>query len=61
MLATSPMGTIGKFLQMIGLALTGYAAFSAFWIQVSEGQFITWGFGGFLLFVLGQWLRGKPA
>lgn len=53
------MYTLGRILQLAGLAITGYAAFRAFWTDFSEGQFITIGFGGFAVFLAGQWLCGR--
>jgi hypothetical protein len=53
------MENLGKTLQVIGLCLTGFAAAQGFWREVREGEFIALGFGGFLIFVVGQWLRGK--
>ncbi len=52
------MRTLGKVLQIAGLLLTGGAALGAFWIDVSEGAFITFGAGGFFVFWLGTRLRG---
>ncbi len=50
------MNVAGRLLQLAGLLLTGWAALSAFWSDVSEGFFIAVGFGGFAVFWLGTLL-----
>ncbi len=52
------MRTAGKFLQIAGLLVTGWAALGGFWMTVSEGMFISFGLGGFILFWLGTRMRG---
>jgi hypothetical protein len=52
------MRTLGKLLQIAGLVTTGWAALGGFWIDVSEGMFISFGLGGFVLFWIGTRLRG---
>lgn len=52
------MNRTGQVLQIAGLLLTGSAALGAFWIDVSEGAFISLGAGGFALFWLGTRMRG---
>ncbi len=52
------MSWVGYALQIVGMAMTGYAAIAAFSIDMSEASMFTWGLGGLAVFVLGGQFRG---
>jgi hypothetical protein len=49
---------IGRFLQVVGLAVSGFGAVRAFWTETTEAQFIILGFGGFAVFWIGCQILG---
>lgn len=51
----------GRFLQVVGLVVSGTGCVLAFRAETSEAAFIAWGFGGFAIFFIGSRLRGVRA
>lgn len=53
------MGTIGKGLQILGLLATSFGLYVGFTQTDGERDMLLFGLGGFAVFYLGIWFRGR--